>query len=133
MRWLRAFFNSYSCFLRRTPSSARLRSRTLTWAAYFHYFQNPSRYPPEKLGRLIGYSNLFLACTGDGPPIGLFYIANSVHAYTVIHATLACAAAVLMAALVLYLRPIRRGVVEKISPLTCVDVAAGPVSGCNEG
>lgn len=43
-------------------------ARTLQWACYFHFFATPARYPPEKMGRMVGYANLFIALLGDGPP-----------------------------------------------------------------
>ena len=37
-------------------------------ACYFHFFATPSRYPSHKMGRMVGYGNLFIALLGDGPP-----------------------------------------------------------------
>lgn len=86
-------------------------ARTLMWAAYFHFFQNPSRYPPSKLGRLIGYSNLLIAFVGDLPPIPLYSFAanqrddaSSAVAFEFIHAVLAAGVVGLLIAFVVYLR-----------------------------
>jgi MFS family permease len=43
-------------------------TRTLQWAAYFCFLEQPDRYPPRVLGRMIGYGNLIIALIGDGPP-----------------------------------------------------------------
>ena len=41
--------------------------RTLQWACYFHFLSLPSRYPPQFVGRLLGYGNLVVALVGDVP------------------------------------------------------------------
>jgi len=46
-------------------------TRTIQWAAYFLFLEQPDRYPPAKLGRMIGYANLIIALVGDGPPTAL--------------------------------------------------------------
>ena len=43
-------------------------TRTLQWAAYFHFLTLPSRYAPEHTGRLLGVGNLVIALVGDVPP-----------------------------------------------------------------
>lgn len=43
-------------------------ARTLQWASYFHFLASPERYPPHKVGRMMGYGNLVIAVFGDGPP-----------------------------------------------------------------
>ena len=40
-------------------------SRSLAWAMYFHFFQNATRYPPMKIGRIYGYGNIVIAILGD--------------------------------------------------------------------
>lgn len=45
-------------------------TRTLQWACYFHLLSLPRRYPPQYVGRLLGYGNLLIALAGD-VPIGL--------------------------------------------------------------
>ena len=42
-------------------------TRTLQWACYFHFLALPRRYPPQFVGRLLGYSNLVVAFGGDAP------------------------------------------------------------------
>ena len=46
-------------------------TRTLQWASYFSFLEQHDRYPPNKLGRMIGYGNLIIAIVGDAPPIAL--------------------------------------------------------------
>ena len=41
--------------------------RTLQWACYFHFLSLPRRYPPQFVGRLLGYGNLVIALVGDVP------------------------------------------------------------------
>ena len=41
--------------------------RTLQWACYFHFLSLPRRYPPQFVGRLLGYGNLVVALVGDVP------------------------------------------------------------------
>ena len=45
-------------------------TRTLQWACYFHFLSLPKRYPPQYVGRLLGYGNLVIALAGD-VPIGM--------------------------------------------------------------
>ena len=42
-------------------------TRTLQWACYFHFLSLPKRYPPQYVGRLLGYGNLAIALIGDVP------------------------------------------------------------------
>ena len=42
-------------------------TRTLQWACYFHFLSLPKRYPPQYVGRLLGYGNLVVALVGDVP------------------------------------------------------------------
>ena len=42
-------------------------TRTLQWATYFHFLSLPRRYPPQFVGRLLGYGNLVIALIGDVP------------------------------------------------------------------
>jgi len=42
-------------------------TRTLQWACYFHFLSLPKRYPPQFVGRLLGYGNLVIALAGDVP------------------------------------------------------------------
>ena len=42
-------------------------TRTLQWACYFHFLSLPKRYPPQYVGRLLGYGNLIIALVGDVP------------------------------------------------------------------
>ena len=42
-------------------------TRTLQWACYFHFLSLPRRYPPQFVGRLLGYGNLIIALVGDVP------------------------------------------------------------------
>ena len=52
-------------------SSPRLaRALTLPYSPPTHTLEQPDRYPPMFLGRLIGYGNLIIALVGDGPPTG---------------------------------------------------------------
>ena len=90
-------------------------ARTLVWAAYFHFFQNPSRYPPSKLGRLIGYSNLVVAIVGDLPPIPLYQATKSQYTdhasavvFVIIHGVLAALVVGILLAFVRYLRRTER-------------------------
>ena len=41
--------------------------RTLQWACYFHFLSLPRRYPPQFVGRLLGYGNLVVALVDDVP------------------------------------------------------------------
>jgi len=41
--------------------------RTLQWGCYFHFLSLPKRYPPQFVGRLLGYGNLVIAIAGDVP------------------------------------------------------------------
>ena len=100
-------------------------ARTLVWAAYFHFFQNAVRYPPSKLGRLIGYSNLLLAVVGDLPPIPLYsYVKNqrddaaSTLVFTVIHAVLTGVVLAILVVLVVYLRRQHRRRLERFRIIT---------------
>ncbi|KOO33369.1 hypothetical protein Ctob_005056 [Chrysochromulina tobinii] len=100
-------------------------ARTLVWAAYFHFFQNAARYPPSKLGRLIGYSNLLLAVVGDLPPIPLYsYVKNqrddaaSTLVFTVIHAVLTGVVLAILVVLVVYLRRQHRRMLERFTIMT---------------
>jgi hypothetical protein len=119
------------CSLRRLPphryAAATLfgPARTLVWAAYFHFFQNAARYPPSKLGRLIGYSNLLLAVVGDLPPIPLYsYVKNqrddaaSTLVFTVIHAVLTGVVLAILVVLVVYLRRQHRRMLERFTIMT---------------
>ena len=97
-------------------------ARTLVWAAYFHFFQNAARYPPSKLGRLIGYSNLLLAVVGDLPPIPLYSYAKnqrddaaSTAVFTVIHAVLTGVVLAILIVLVVYLRRQHRRMLERFT------------------
>ena len=65
--------------------------RTLQWASYFLFLEQPDRYPPAKLGRMIGYGNLIIALVGDGPPTALKAFAShadSFDRYELIHGVL---------------------------------------------
>ena len=42
-------------------------TRTTQWACYFHLLSLPQRYPPQFVGRLLGYGNLVIALAGDIP------------------------------------------------------------------
>ena len=42
-------------------------TRTMQWACYFHFLSLPKRYPPQYVGRLLGYGNLVIALVGDVP------------------------------------------------------------------
>lgn len=42
-------------------------TRTLQWSCYFHFLSLPRRYPPQYVGRLLGYGNLVIALVGDVP------------------------------------------------------------------
>ena len=119
------------CSLRRLPphryAAATLfgPARTLVWAAYFHFFQNAARYPPSKLGRLIGYSNLLLAVVGDLPPIPLYSYAKnqrddaaSTAVFTVIHAVLTGVVMAILIVLVVYLRRQHRRMLERFTIIT---------------
>ena len=56
-------------------------TRTLQWAAYFHFLTLPSRYAPEHTGRLLGVGNLVIALVGDVPPSMLnAYVSGPPHA-----------------------------------------------------
>ena len=53
-------------------------TRTLQWAAYFLFLEQPHRYPPAMVGRVIGYANLIIALVGDGAPSLLsFYVLHA--------------------------------------------------------
>ena len=43
-------------------------SPSLSLCRYFLFLEQPDRYPPNMLGRMIGYGNLVIALVGDGPP-----------------------------------------------------------------
>jgi len=53
-------------------------TRTTQWACYFHLLSLPKRYPPQYVGRLLGYGNLAIALAGDVPIAALnAFIATS--------------------------------------------------------
>lgn len=49
--------------------------RTIQWACYFHYLSHC--YPPDILGRLIGYGNIIIATFGDLLPWVLHQYVNN--------------------------------------------------------
>ena len=68
----------------------------MQWACYFFFLGQPELFPPSKLGRMIGYSNLIIALVGDGPPEGLksfvhyaAWPADAFGRYQLVHAVLA--------------------------------------------
>lgn len=80
-------------------------ARTMQWAAYFHYIER--HHPAEAVGRIMGYGNLVIALVGDATPYALsWYIQDGAAPtsryarYSLIHALLQIAIALLSAALI---------------------------------
>lgn len=99
--------------------------RTLQWAAYFLFLEQPDRYPPDKLGRMIGYGNVVNALIGDAPPTGLKAYVDSPSAwpsselvrYQVVHGALSIVLVACLYLPVYVFRDIRRRTAPCVRPV----------------